>query len=45
MRIATHKKFDKAFVKLKAEQRDAVKAAIDAFVKNRLNPHLADHAL
>lgn len=45
MRIATHKKFDKAFVKLKAEHRDAVKAAIDAFVKNRLNSHLADHAL
>ena len=45
MRITTHKKFDKAFVKLTSEQRFAVKQAIAAFETNRLDPRLHDHVL
>ena len=45
MKITTHKKFDKAFVKLTSEQRTSVKQAIAAFESNRLDPNLRDHAL
>ena len=45
MRIATHRKFDKAFVKLTVDQRTAVKQAIAAFETNHLDPNLHDHAL
>ena len=45
MKITTHKKFDKAFVKLTVAQRIAVKQAIAAFETNRLDPNLRDHAL
>lgn len=45
MKTTTHKKFDKAFVKLTSEQRSAVKQAIAAFETNRLDPRLGDHAL
>ncbi|MEO8616231.1 MAG: type II toxin-antitoxin system mRNA interferase toxin, RelE/StbE family [Luteolibacter sp.] len=45
MRIFSHKKFDKAFAKLTAEQRNTVKQAIAVFETNRLEAHLRDHAL
>ncbi|MEY4570506.1 MAG: hypothetical protein RLZZ398_1945 [Verrucomicrobiota bacterium] len=45
MKITTHKRFDKAFVKLTSEQRSAVKQAIAAFESNRLDQNLRDHAL
>jgi len=45
MKITTHRKFDKAFVKLAVDQRIAVKQAIAAFDGNRLDPRLYDHAL
>ena len=45
MNITTHKKFDKAFVKLSIEQRKAVKRAIAAFETNHFDPQLCDHAL
>jgi len=45
MKITTHKKFDKAFVKLTVDQRTVVKQAIAAFETNRLDPRLHDHAL
>jgi len=45
MTITTHRKFDKAFVKLSVDQRTAVKQAIAAFETNRLDPKLRDHAL
>lgn len=45
MKITTHRKFDKAFVKLTVDQRTAVKQAIAAFDGNRLDPNLRDHAL
>lgn len=45
MRITTHRKFDKAFVKLTPDQRTAVKQAIAAFETNHLDPNLRDHAL
>jgi len=45
MKITTHKKFDKAFVKLTSEQRTSVKQAIAAFESNRLDPNLRDHSL
>ncbi|MEO0017672.1 MAG: Bacterial toxin of type toxin-antitoxin system, YafQ [Verrucomicrobiota bacterium] len=45
MKITTHKKFDKAFVKLTVDQRTAVKQAIAAFETNRLDPQLCDRAL
>jgi addiction module RelE/StbE family toxin len=45
MKITTHRKFDKAFVKLTVDQRIAVKQAIAAFKTNRLDQYLHDHAL
>ncbi len=45
MKITTHKKFDKAFVKLTSEQRTSVKQAIAAFESNRHDPNLRDHSL
>lgn len=45
MKITTHRKFDKAFVKLAVDQRIAVKQAIAAFDGKRLDPRLHDHAL
>lgn len=45
MKIITHKKFDKAFVKLTSEQRTSVKQAIATFESNRLDPNLRDHSL
>ncbi|MEW6237001.1 MAG: type II toxin-antitoxin system mRNA interferase toxin, RelE/StbE family [Candidatus Omnitrophota bacterium] len=45
MKIAYHKNFNKAFLKLPAKQQDTIKKPIAVFLNNPYDPQLKNHAL